>query len=151
MLVFCDTLNKDTRMAKDTNMPTLGAPLVLLATLWGAVGSILSAFSIINDRRDKIFALIEECGSCDGKLLGPLELYLTNLLPLSLGICLFLLIVAVIVVQIPTYMVCEDTVYLQRMRFAAWFIASLPLFCLLGFLAGAFFDGWVVLSKLGYI
>ena len=138
-------------MAKDTNMPTLGAPLVLLATLWGAVGSVLSAFGVINDRRDRIFALIEECGRCEDKLLGPLEIYVTNLLPLSLGISLFLLIVAVIVVQIPSYMVCEDTVYLQRMRFAAWFIASLPLFCLLGFLAGALFDGWIVFSKLAYI
>ena len=138
-------------MAKDTNMPTLGAPLVLLATLWGAVGSVLSAFGVINDRRDRIFALIEECGRCEDKLLGPLEIYVTNLLPLSLGISLFLLIVAVIVVQIPSYMVCEDTVYLQRMRFAAWFIASLPSFCLLGFLAGAFFDGWIVFSKLAYI
>jgi hypothetical protein len=134
-------------MAKDTNMPTLGAPLVLLATLWGAVGSVLSAFTIINDRRDKIIGLIEECGKCEGKLLGPLELYVTNLLPLSLGICLFLLIVAVIVVQIPSYMVCEDTVYLKRMKFAAWFIASLPLFCLVGFLAGALFDGWMMITQ----
>src|SRR5512134_259384 len=100
-------------MAKDSNMPTLGAPLVLLATLWGAVGSVLSAFSIINDRRDKIFALIEECRRCDGKLLGPLESYVTNLLPLSLGIFLFLLIVTVIVIQIPSFMNCEDPVYLQ--------------------------------------
>ena len=138
-------------MAKDSNMPTLGAPLVLLATLWGAVGSVLSAFSIINDRRDKVFALIQECGRCEDKLLGPVEMYLTNLLPLSLGICLFLLIVAVIVIQIPSYMVCEDMVYLQRMKLAAWFIASLPLFCFLGFFAGAIFDGWTVLSKLSYL
>jgi hypothetical protein len=138
-------------MAKDTNMPALGAPLVLLATLWGAVGSVLSAFSIINDRRDKIFALIEECGRCDGKLLGPLELYVTNLLPLSLGICLFLLIVAVIVIQIPSFMNCEDSVYLHRTKYAAWSIASLPLFCLFGFFAGAIFDAWMVLNKLSYI
>jgi hypothetical protein len=68
-----------------------------------------------------------------------------------LGICLFLLIVAVIVVQIPSYMVCEDTVYLRRMKFAAWFIASLPLFCLLGFFGGAIFDGWTILTKLSYV
>jgi hypothetical protein len=139
---------KGTDTNKGTNMPTLGAPLLLLATLWGAVGSVLSAFTIINDRRDKIIALIEECGRCSDKLLGPLELYLTNLLPLSLGVCLFLLIVAVIVVQIPSYMVCDDQAYLHRMKFAAWFIASLPAFCFLGFLGGAIFDGWMVVSKL---
>jgi hypothetical protein len=50
-------------MAKDTNMFTLGAPLVLLATLWGAVGSVLSAFSIINDRRDKIIASRNAAGA----------------------------------------------------------------------------------------
>ena len=78
-------------MAKDTNMPTLGAPLVLLATLWGAVAGFSSAFQHYQRSPDKIFALIEECGRCEGKLLGPLKLYLTNLLPLSLGICLFVL------------------------------------------------------------
>ena len=135
-------------MAKDTNTPALGAPLLLLATLWGAVGSVLGAFEIINDRRDRIYTLIEECGRCEGKMLGPLELYLTNLLPLSLGICLFLLIVSVIVVRIPSYMTSEDVVYLQRMKFAARFIASLPLFSLFGFFAGAIFDGWMILSHL---
>jgi len=122
------------------NTGTLGLPIVLLVSLWGAVNTTLSIFRVINERRDLAFSMIEECGKCPDKLLGPVEIYVTNMLPLSIGVCLFLGLICYVVISIPRYMNVEDENDRQRMKHACYLIASLPGFSLLGFLGGGIFD-----------
>ena len=130
------------------DLQTLGLPLVLLGSLWGAVGVVLNAFGVINERRDLMFKLLDECGLCEGRTLGPVEIYLSNLLPLSTGLCLFLLIVSYVMLSIPRYMNIEDEQYARRMRFVSRFIASLPLFAFFAFLTGGAFDVYTLITRL---
>jgi hypothetical protein len=122
-------------------MEALGRPLVLLAALWGAVNTTLSFFQIINARRDIIFELVDRCGACvdAGITLGPTELYFTNLLPLTIGLVIFLALIAYVVISIPDFMRLEDQEK-ARMRFVARMVALLPLFGLLSFVGGGIFD-----------
>ena len=130
------------------DLQTLGLPLVLLGSLWGAVGVVLNAFGVINERRDLMFKLLDECGSCEGRILGPVQIYVSNLLPLSTGLCLFLLIVSYVMLSIPRYMKIEDEQYARRMRFVSRLIASLPLFALCSFLIGGMFDVYTLITHL---
>lgn len=130
------------------DLQTLGLPLVLLGSLWGAVGVVLNAFGVINERRDLMFKLLDECGRCEGRTLGPVQIYMSNLLPLSSGLCLFLLIVTYVMLSIPRYMNIEDEQYARRMRFVSRFIASLPLFALFSFLIGGVFDVYTLITRL---
>lgn len=122
-------------------MEALGRPLVLLAALWGAVNTTLSFFQIINARRDMIFELVDRCGNCAdaGITLGPAELYFTNLLPLTLGLMIFLGLISYVVISIPDYMGLEEDEKI-RMRSVCKMVACLPFFGLLAFLGGGIFD-----------
>lgn len=130
------------------DLQSLGLPLILLGSLWGAVGVVLNAFGVINERRDLMFKLLDECGPCPDRTLGPVELYISNLLPLSAGLCLFLLIVSYVMLSIPRYMSIEDEQYARRMRFVSRLIASLPLYALCAFLIGGMFDVYTLFSRL---
>jgi|GEM_PF-2206512 len=157
------------------DMPILGLPLILLGALWGAVSIVLQSYQMINAKRDQIMVLIEckkafagkltnaggdfvaapakvldQCQSCCyGKELQPIDLYFSNLLPLSLGLCLFLAIVSFAVVCIPSYLNSGDADLMRRVRRISWITASLPLFSLFAFAVGMFFDVYTFLFKLG--
>ena len=157
------------------DMPTLGLPLILLGALWGAVSIVLQFYQIINAKRDQILVFIEckkafagkltnaggdfvaapakvldQCQlCCYSKELQPIDLYLSNLLPLSLGLCLFLAIVSLAVVRIPGYLNSDDGDFMRRVRRICWITASLPLFALIAFATGLAFDVYTFLFKLG--
>ncbi|UJP06075.1 MAG: hypothetical protein LZF61_03620 [Nitrosomonas sp.] len=121
-------------------MDKLGLPIVLLAALWGAVNTTLSFFQIINVRRDMIAELIDQCGLCPDKTLGPLEIYFTNLLPLTFGNIIFLSLISYVIIAIPRHMKIEDDAEARRLKTACQIIAILPIFGALSFIAGGFFD-----------
>ena len=118
----------------------LGLPIVLLAALWGAVSTTLSFFEIINARRDIMFELVDRCGYCTEQTLGPLEIYFTNLLPLTIGNTIYLGLIFYVILSIPRHMKIEDNVEAERLKTACVTIAILPAFGVLAFLAGGIFD-----------
>jgi len=126
---------------------TLGLPIVLLVSLWGAVNSTLKFFEVINERRDMAFGMIDSCGTCPEQTLGPLTIYFTNVVPLTTGVSIFLLLVSYVVISIPHYMNVEDKLDIDRMKLACHLIASLPLFGLFGFLGGGIFDA-ILISRI---
>lgn len=128
------------------NAPTLTLPLILLASLWGAVTATLQFFHAINDRRDTVHQLINQCQSCPNLMLGPREIYFTNMLPLSAGACLFLFLICYVIVKIPQHMSTDEKLR-GRIKFSCYLIASLPCFGFICFLAGAVFD-FLVIKKL---
>lgn len=132
-------------------MKAIGMPMVLLATLWGAVNVVLNAFDIINERRDLVFELIDNCQRCPEQILGPLEIYWTNVLPLTSGLCLFLAIVTTVLFSLPNYVRVDDETYYRKVRFASRFIATLPLFALTAFVAGGLFDAYTLAAELSRI
>ena len=151
--------------AKPREIPALGLPVVFLGALWGAVTIVLSAYKLINDKRDEILHLIEcrrliegkaaanaealkQCLQCcdpNLRILGPIDLYLGNLLPLSAGICLFLAIVTYGVWKMPGYVTLDSPDMIRKVKRISYFTASLPAFTLLGFGVGAGFDAYTIL------
>lgn len=121
-------------------MDKLGLPIVLLAALWGAVNTTLSFFQIINARRDTMFELIDKCGRCPEQTLGPVEIYLTNLLPLTAGNIIFLSLISYVILSIPRHMKIENDEEAKRLKTACNIIAILPIFGVFAFFAGAVFD-----------
>lgn len=121
-------------------MDKLGLPIVLLAALWGAVNTTLSFFQIINARRDMMFKLIDKCGYCPEQSLGPVEIYLTNLLPLTVGNIIFLYLISYVILSIPRHMKIENDEEAKRLKIACNYIAVLPIFGALAFCGGAVFD-----------
>ncbi len=121
-------------------MDKLGLPIVLLAALWGAVNTTLSFFQIINARRDMMFELIDKCGYCTEQTLGPMEIYFTNLLPLSIGNIIFLSLISYVILSIPRHMKIEDDEEAKRLKAACVAIAVLPIFGALSFALGGIFD-----------
>jgi len=149
---------------KPREIPALGLPVVFLGALWGAVTIVLQAYKLINDKRDEILGMIEcrrliqsgpkdhaalqhcmQCCDPSLRILGPIDLYLGNLLPLSGGICLFLAIVTYGVWKMPNYVPLDNPEIRHKVRLISWFTASLPAFALLGFAVGAGFDAYTVL------
>jgi hypothetical protein len=150
---------------KPRDIPALGLPVVFLGALWGAVTIVLQAYKLINDKRDEILHLIEcrrliaiqppahdeaikQCLQCcdpSVRILGPIDLYLGNLLPLSGGICLFLAIVTYGVWRMPNYVSLDSPDMRRKVRLISCFTASLPAFALLGFAVGAGFDAYTIL------
>ena len=128
------------------NIGTLGLPIVLLGSLWGAVNTTLKFYEFINDRRDQVFEMIDKCGVCPGVTLGPLQIYFTNMMPLTLAVCLFLVLICFVTISIPNYMDVEDENDIKRTRFSCYAIASLPAFGLLGFVSGGIYD-LIIISK----
>lgn len=126
-------------------MEALGRPLILLAALWGAVNTTLNFFEIINERRDLMFSLIDRCGACAdaGITLGPIELYFTNLLPLTVGLMIFLGLIGYVVISIPEFMRLEDEEKI-KMRSVVRMVAALPFFGLFGFVCGGIFDLMII-------
>lgn len=118
----------------------LGLPIVLLAALWGAVNTTLSFFQIINARRDMMFELIDRCGYCTEQTLGPIEIYFTNLLPLTIGNIIFLGLICYVILSIPHHMKIEDNTEAKRLKVACMFIGILPAFGALAFFVGGIFD-----------
>ncbi len=121
-------------------MDKLGLPIVLLAALWGAVNTTLSFFQTINARRDMMFDLIDKCGYCPEQTLGPIEIYFTNLLPLSLGNIIFLTLISYVILSIPRHMKIDDDAEAKRLKTACAAIAVLPIFGALAFVVGGVFD-----------
>jgi hypothetical protein len=126
----------------------LGLPIVLLASLWGAVNTTLKIFEIVNERRDMVFELIDKCGYCPAITLGPLEIYFTNVVPISIGACIFLFLISYVVVSIPKYMTVEEAEYKERMKKSCYMIAALPLFALIAFVCGGVFDVVMIITSL---
>lgn len=133
---------------KGAKMDRLGLPIVLLAALWGAVNTTLSFFQTINARRDLIFELIDECGYCAGKTLGPIEIYLTNLLPLTIGNIIFLSLISYVILSIPRHMRIENKEEAEHLRIACRIIAILPIFGAISFAAGGLFDMVMLMRSL---
>jgi hypothetical protein len=151
---------KDKPAPKET--PKFGLPLFLLGTLWSAVSIVFAAYKLINDKRDEIIHILEcqrliggktyaraellpkclECCDPNVRILGPIDLYFSNLLPLSFGVCLFLVIITYSVWKMPSYMNLDD----PETRFIILLIASLPAFALVGFGIGAVFDIYTILQ-----
>lgn len=129
------------------NTGTLGLPIVLLASLWGAVNTTLNFYRFINERRDEVFRLLDECGRCPGRSLGPFEIYFTNMMPLTVGVCLFLVLITYVIATIPEYMDIDDDGERRRFRGACYAIACLPAFGLIGFFGGGTFDALVLFSR----
>ncbi len=129
-------------------MDRLGLPIVLLAALWGAVNTTLSFFQIINARRDIMFEMIDKCGYCAEQTLGPIEIYLTNLLPLTIGNIIFLSLISYVIVSIPRHMKIEDVVEAKRLKSACKAIAILPTFGAIAFAAGGIFDMVMLIRSL---
>ncbi|WP_295624523.1 hypothetical protein [uncultured Nitrosomonas sp.] len=121
-------------------MDRLGLPIVLLAALWGAVNTTLSFFQTINARRDLIFELIDECGYCAEKTLGPIEIYFTNLLPLTIGNIIFLGLISYVILSIPRHMKIENIAEAEHLKIACRVIAVLPIFGAISFAVGGIFD-----------
>lgn len=130
------------------NTGTLGLPIVLLASLWGAVNTTLNFYQFINARRDEVFTLLDECGPCPGQTLGPVEIYFTNMMPLTIGVCLFLVLITYVIATIPAYMDIDDERERLRFRGACYAIACLPAFGLVGFLGGGTFDAIMLVKGL---
>ncbi|MXS79895.1 MULTISPECIES: hypothetical protein [Nitrosomonas] len=130
-------------------MEKLGGPFVLLVALWGAVNTTLSFFQVINARRDIIFELIDKCGYCLQQTLGPVEIYLTNLLPLSIGNIIFLSLISYVILSIPDHMKLENEEEAKRLKTACNVIAILPVFGALTFFAGGVFDLVMLIRALG--
>jgi len=126
----------------------LGLPIVLLAALWGAVSTTLNFFEIINARRDLIFKLIDSCGYCTEQTLGPIEIYFTNLLPLTIGNAIFLSLICYVILSIPRHMKIEDNVEAERLKTACVTIAILPAFGMLAFVTGGIFDMIMLIRSL---
>lgn len=126
----------------------LGLPIVLLAALWGAVNTTLSFFEIINARRDMMFELVDSCGYCIEKTLGPVEIYFTNLLPLTIGNIIFLGLICHVILSIPRHMKIADDVEAKRLQVACKAIALLPAFGVLGFVGGGIFDMVMLIRSL---
>ncbi len=126
----------------------LGLPIVLLAALWGAVNTTLSFFEIINARRDMVFALVDSCGVCVEITLGPIEIYLTNLLPLTIGNIIFLGLICHVILSIPRHMKIADDTEAKRLETACKAIALLPAFGVLSFAGGGLFDMVMLIRSL---
>ncbi len=126
----------------------LGFPIVLLAALWGAVSTTLNFFEIINARRDMMFELVDKCGYCTEKTLGPIEIYFTNLLPLTIGNTIFLSLIFYVILSIPRHMRIEDDMEAKRLKAACMAIALLPAFGALAFVAGGIFDMVMLIRSL---
>lgn len=126
----------------------LGLPIVLLAALWGAVSTTLSFFEIINKRRDMLFEMVDKCGYCIEQTLGPVEIYLTNLLPLTIGNTIFLSLIFYVILSIPRHMNIEDNTEAKHLKSACMIIAILPAFGVLAFVAGGIFDMVMLIRSL---
>lgn len=126
----------------------LGLPIVLLAALWGAVNTTLSFFEIINARRDMMFKLIDSCGYCTEQTLGPIEIYFTNLLPLTIGNIIFLSLICYVILSIPRHMRIEDNMEAKRLKMACMVIGILPAFGALAFIFGGIFDMVMLIRSL---
>ena len=89
--------------------------------------------------------MIDRCGACTNEniTLGPLELYFTNLLPLTIGLMIFLALIGYVVISIPDFMRLDDEEKV-KMRSVARMVASLPFFGFFGFLGGGVFDFLII-------
>lgn len=121
-------------------MEKLGFPFILLVALWGAVNTTLSFFQAINAKRDLIFELIDKCGFCPDQTLGPVEIYFTNLLPLSIGNIIFLSLISYVILSIPSHTRVENGEETKRLKTACNIIAILPVFGAFAFFVGSLFD-----------
>lgn len=119
---------------------SLGLPMMLLVALWGAVNTALKFFEIINVRRDQVFEMLHECGSNCTEILGPIEIYISNCLPMTFGVCIFLAIIVYFVLTVPEYLDITDKNEAKRARIACRIVAVLPAFALISFLIGGVFD-----------
>jgi hypothetical protein len=130
---------KEGRPMKDA-LEKLGVPIVLMGSLWGAVGVVLDAFKVINERRDLAFKLVGECGKCADKVLTPQIVYLTNMVPLTTGLVLFLIVVTAVMIRIPHFAQLQDEVFHRRMVFTSRLLATPLVFTIIGFALGGAFD-----------
>ena len=126
----------------------IGFPLLFIGTFWGAGQVFLAALKMINERRDLILQLVEECGNCAGRARTPLLIYWTNLAPLSVGVCIFALAITIIIIVLPTYLYTDDAHFARKVRRMSTMFSSLPLFVSLGFLGGALFDFFTIVIGL---
>jgi len=122
------------------NKSSLGLPMMLLVALWGAVNTTLKFFEIINKRRDQVFEMLDRCGANCPEILGPIEIYITNCLMMTIGVCIFLAIIVYFVLTVPRYLEITEESEIKRIQFACRSIAFLPAFALIGFLMGGVFD-----------
>lgn len=124
---------------KDT-LEKLSVPIVLMGSLWAAVGVVLEAFKVINERRDLAFKMVDECGKCLEKMLTPQIVYWTNMVPLTLGLVLFLIVVTALMIKIPRFVQLQDEAFERRMVIASRLFAAPLILTIVGFVLGGVFD-----------
>ncbi len=140
-----------------------GIPIILLGALWGTFGVVLAAFNEVIKRRDKIYDTIynKQIGhnqpsnkynnenTPDHVSKDPLNItikqrYLSDLLPMSLGLCLFLAIVSAILLYLPKFFDGETkqgySNLVEHIGTLSIIAAILPIVCCLGFLVGMIID-----------
>lgn len=133
--------DKDREQVKNT-LEKMTVPIVLMGSLWAAMGVVLEAFKVINERRDLAFKMAGECGKCAGKVLTPQIIYLTNMVPLTVGLVLFLIVVTILMIKIPRFAQLQDKGFEGRMALASRLLAVPLVFAIMGFVVGGAFDFW---------
>ena len=123
----------------NNSLEKLSIPIILLGSVWAAVGIIFQAFVVINERRDKVFALLEECGNCADKALTPAFIYWTNLFPLSAGLVIFLIVVTLVMLRLPHFIGFDVPEFTRKLVWSSWVLSTPLIFTILGF-----FVGWTV-------
>jgi hypothetical protein len=124
----------------NSDLEKLSVPIVLIGSLWSAMGVVLEFFKIINERRDLVLTLIEKCGKCVAHPLRPLVIYWTNMFPLSLGVFIFLIIMTGVLIKIPTFITFADGQFAAKLQTMAYIIAIPLAFAAVAFLIGGIFD-----------
>lgn len=131
---------------KDT-LEKVTVPIVLMGSLWAAMGVVLEAFKVINERRDLAYKMVAECGKCSEKVLTPQVVYLTNMVPLTVGQVLFLIVVTILMLRIPGFAQLQDKAFESRMVLASRLLATPLVFTIIGFVLGGTFDFWYLFVK----
>lgn len=124
----------------NSDLEKLGVPIVLIGALWSAMGVVLEAFKVINERRDLVLNLIGECGKCTLQSLKPLIIYWTNMFPLTIGLVIFLIIMTGVLIKIPTFITPADRQFAAKLTVMSYIIAIPMVFATVAFLIGGGFD-----------
>jgi hypothetical protein len=104
------------------------------------VGVVLDAFKVINERRDLAFRMVADCGKCVDRGVTPFVIYWTNMVPLTVGLVIFLAVVTTIMIRIPHFVSLEDEAFTRRMVQIGKLISIPLVFTAIAFLLGGTFD-----------
>jgi hypothetical protein len=115
-----------------------GVPVILLAAVYGAFSTVLEGFDKINTRRDMVLRI----GEANKNLTSDQRhvIMWDDYVPMSIGMCGFLLVFTRIVWDMPRYIAGEDSLVQRRRKHACRLVAALTSLALLGFAYGTVAD-----------